>query len=74
VFDGRLSAPQLLKNFQKGQPFGRGQHVERQVSRLFVSSLERVETLDDLLTTTRTHVRILTTPAGQTHRQTAICG
>ena len=59
VFDGGLSAPHLLKVFQHGQPFGRGQHVERQVPRAFVSSLERVENLDDLFTTTRTHVRMI---------------
>src|SRR6202044_494585 len=37
----------------------------RQVQGAFVAGLERVEHLDDLLTTTRTHVRIVTRPADE---------
>ncbi len=59
VFDGRLLTAKTLEPFQHGQPLGRGEHLERQVQGPFVVGLERVENLDDLFTTTRTHVRIL---------------
>jgi hypothetical protein len=60
VFNGRLLPAKTLEPFQHGQPFRGGQHVERQVQGAFIAGFERVENLDDLLTTTRTHVRIIT--------------
>ncbi len=59
VFDGRLLTAKPFEPFQHGQPLGRGQRVERQVQSAFLVGLERVENLDDLFPTTRTHVRIL---------------
>ena len=44
VFDGGLPAPHLLEVFQHGQPFGRGQHVERQVQRALVAGLSASRT------------------------------
>ena len=63
MFDGGLLAAETFEPFQHVQPFGGGQHVERQVQGALVAGLERVEDFDDLFTTTRTHVRILTRPA-----------
>ena len=59
VFDGGLLAAHLLAPLQHPQPLGCGQHIERQVQGAFVAGLERVEDLDDLFPTTRTHVRII---------------
>ena len=61
VFDGGLPAAHLLPPLQYPQPLGRGEHVERQVQGALVIGLKRVENLDDLLPTTRTHVRIIAT-------------
>ena len=74
VLDGGQHAAHLLTALQHGQPFGRGQHVERQVQGALVSGLERVEDLDDLLPTTRTHVRIITTvdPTSFAQRETQV--
>ena len=63
VFDGGLPAAHLLPPLQHPQPLGGGEHVERQVQGAFVAGFERVEDLDDLFPTTRTHVRILAKPA-----------
>ena len=63
VFDGGLLTAESLEPFQHSQPFRCGQHVERQVQGALVAGLERVEDLDDLFPTTRTHVRILTRPS-----------
>ncbi len=60
VFDGGLLTAKALEPFQHSQPLGRGEHVERQIQGAFVAGLERVEDLDHLFPTTRTHVRILT--------------
>jgi hypothetical protein len=61
MLDRRQHAAYLFAVLQHAQPLRGGQHVERQVHRAFHASLERVEHLDDLLTATRTHVRIITT-------------
>jgi hypothetical protein len=59
VFDGRLLTAKALEPLQHRQPFRRGEHVEPQIQRALVGGFERVENLDDLLTATRTHVRII---------------
>jgi len=61
MLDRRQHAADLFAVLQHAQPLGRGQHVEREVHRALHASLERVEDFDDLLTTTRTHVRIIET-------------
>ncbi len=63
VFDGGQPAAYLFAALQQGQPFGGGQRVAPQIQRALEAGLERVEDLDDLVPTTRTHVRILAKPA-----------
>ena len=63
VLDGRVPTTQLLPALQYPQPLGCGQHMKRQVQGAFVAGLERIEHLDNLFPTTRTHVRIVAKPA-----------
>ena len=60
VFNGGLPATHLLPPLQYPEPLGCGQHVKGLVQGAFVVGFERVENLDNLLATTRTHVRIIT--------------
>ena len=74
VLDGRLLTAKTLPPLQHPQPLRGGQHIEHQIQGAFVVGLEHIEDLDDLLTTTRTHVRILTIEADVAQSQTASCG
>ena len=56
-----LPAAQLFAALQYRQPLRGGQRIKGQVQGALVVGLERVEDLDDLFPTTRTHVRIITT-------------
>ncbi len=53
------AAPDPFAAFQQGQPLGGGQRVAAQIQGAFEVSSKRVEHVDDLFPTTRTHVRIL---------------
>ena len=59
VLDGGQAAPNPFATFQQGQVFGRGQRVAPQIQGAFQVSPQRVDDLDDLFPTTRTHVRIV---------------
>ncbi len=59
VFEGRQLTSEGLAALQQCQPLRGGQHIEAQVQGAFEVGLERVEDFDDLLPTTRTHVRII---------------
>ena len=63
MLDGRQPAADLFATLQDRQPLGGGQRVAPQVQGSLEAGLERVEHLDDLVTITRTHVRILAKPA-----------
>src|SRR5277367_2203917 len=49
----------LFQTLQHPQQLRGGQRLERQLTDTIHVSIERVEDLDDVLTATRTHVRIL---------------
>ena len=60
VLDRRLPAAKTLEPLQHPSRSGVVSTSNVKIQGAFVVSLERVENLDDLLTTTRTHVRIIT--------------
>src|SRR5271170_4528529 len=62
MLDRRQPAAYPLATLQDRQPLGGGQRVTPQVQGAFHPGLERVEHLDNLFPTTRTHVRILAAP------------
>ena len=74
VLDGRQLAAEHLEALQHRQPLRSGQHIEGQIERAFHIGAQTVENLDDLLTTTRTHVRIITTGSDARQSQSQSCG
>ena len=61
MLDGGQPAAHLSHTLQHGQPLGGGQRVAPQIQGALEAGFERVEDLDDLFPTTRTHVRIIAT-------------
>jgi len=67
-------APDLFATLQDRQPLRGGQRVTPQIQRAIEAGLERVEHLDNLIPTTRTHVRILTKRADGNSPTNPACG
>jgi hypothetical protein len=60
LINGWQPAANPLAALQHCQPFRGRQRVERQLQGAVEIGLERVEGIDDLLSVTRTHVRMIT--------------
>src|ERR1700689_4797524 len=65
MLDGRQPAAHPFAARQHGEVFGGGQRVAPQIQGALELGFERVEHLDDLFPTTRTHVRIIAKPADE---------
>jgi len=72
LLDGGQAAPNPFATLQQREPFGCCQRIAPQIESAFEVSPKRVEHLDDLCPTTRTHVRILHRAADKNSSHTAL--